>query len=453
MYASAKAPDRSKPVTDRIRELGFVPPLYRRPWNDSMQRAMGRTLAMAHVPDLPQASATEILQITKARVAYLMDRDRSDEAVAAWIQLRQASDSYEAAVAQAELQNDLGEPEAAIAALSDAIHLAVAPAANDVARMDTARQAIELGHAFGRRAELARTLGQEGVLDLWLARALAPHPRWDALPSDPPQATTADAIAGLQTEPILLWSTVASLLEPTDGAYFVLKARAQESAGHRDAAFASFTRARTLGADIADGLERTYLGLAVPGPASMAVSARQAEIAEEYAARRAGLYPPDGLPDPKIIAAPPSAIHGSRPRVGRSMPAWKAEFDGVFIDPEALRGEVYVLAIWASWCGPCREELPEISQVIGRLRAEGLPVRGLAVSTDHNRVAYERFRRAESWEALEVARESSLRERFRIGSLPTTWVVAADGTVVHQQIGYDPAFAAKLERILRKHAR
>lgn len=452
MYAAAKVSDRSKPAAERIRELGLDPPLYRRPWNGSMQRAMGRTLAMAHAPDLPQASGTELLEITKARAAHLLDRGTSNEAVAAWAQLREISDSYEAAVAEAELLADLDRPKLAISSLTEAISLAVAPAIDDAARMDSARQAIELGHALGRRAEIVATLDQANPLDLWLARRLAPHPRWDALPPDDPEATTNDAIAGLQTEPILVWATIATLLEPTSGAHFGLRARAQESAGHLDAAFASFARARTLEAEIGEGLVRTYTGLVDPGPASMAVTARQAEIADSFESRRAELYPEKGLPDPKIIAMAPSTARGNRPRVGRAIPMWSADFDGVTLDPDRLDGQVYVLAMWASWCGPCREELPEISEVIGSLQAEGLAVKGLAVSTDDDRSAYERFRRKEGWDSLQVAHEITLRERFRITSLPTTWVVAADGTVVHQQIGYDPAFAGLLEQILRKHA-
>ncbi len=451
-YAAAKANDRSKLVADRIRELGYEPPLYRRPWNGSMQRAMGRTLAMAHSPDLPQASGTELLEITKARVAHLLDRGEEDEAVAAWQQLRENIDSYEAAMGQGELLADLERWDAAIDTFSEAIALAVAPAVDDAARMDAARQAVELGHAFGRRAEIVASTGSEAALDAWLARHLTPHPRWEALPPDHPEATVADAIVGLQREPILLWSTVASLLEPNNGDHFALRARAQESAGHLDAAFASFTRARFYEAPIGDGLARTYSGLVDPEPAVMAVSARQSEIAEEFETRRAALYPATGTPDPAIIALAPSAIRGNRPRVGRTMPPWSASFEGGKLGPEALRGEVYVLAMWASWCGPCREELPEISEVVAGLQAEGLAVRGLAVSTDDELGAYEKFRRKESWDALEVAREVSLRERFRITSLPTTWVVAADGTVVHQQIGYDASFAGRLERILRKHA-
>jgi len=451
MVAAAKESARSKELGARIRELGLVPPLHRPPWNASMQRAMGRTLAMNADAELPQASGSELLEITRSRVRYLLHRGRADEAISAWRQLRDQEDSYEAALAMAELLVELERPEPALAAVSEAIQLALLPATSDVSRVDAARQSVELGHAFGRRAEIATSIGREAALDRQLAARLAPHPRWGASEIAAPEPSTDDLVEGLRAEPVLLWSTVGSLLDPENAGYFLLRGRAQEAAGARDAAFASFTRADFLGAEVLDALERTYTGIASAEPAAMAVSSRQVEIAEAAEARRLAIYPPDGDPDPAIIAQAPSALAENRPRVGRRFPAWRASFGSQTLDPEALRGEVYVLAIWASWCGPCREELPEISRVVAGLRAEGLAIRGLAVSTDDDVAAYTRFLRREPWEALEVARDPQVGQRLRVSSLPTTWVVASDGTLVHQQIGFDPSFAGELERILRKH--
>jgi len=445
MYAAAKESSRSKDIAAKIRAMGLVPPLHRPPWNRSMQRAMGRTLAMTAAGELPQASGSERLEITRSRADYQMDRGKAEGAIEAWKQLREVDDSYEAALALAELLADLDRTREALDAVSEAIDLALLPAANDVSRMDMARQSVELGHAFGRRADFAESLGGDGTLDRQLAARLAPHPSWGA-------ADGADVIEALQAEPVLLWATVATLLEPASPAYFVLRGRAQESAGARDAAFASFARAEFLGASVGDGLERTYTGVASPGPAAMAVSARQAEIVESAAQRRLALYPPDGAPDPQIITLAPSKRVESRPRVGQTFPTWSADFEGRDLNPDALRGEVYVLAIWASWCAPCREELPEISDAVGALRDEGLAVRGLAVSVDDNPAAYLRFRRRQTWDGLEVAHAPLVANRLRVTSLPTTWVVAADGTLVYQQIGYDPDFSTDLAHVLRKHA-
>jgi thiol-disulfide isomerase/thioredoxin/tetratricopeptide (TPR) repeat protein len=452
MYAAAKDRDQSLRVAARIRELGFVPPLHRPPWNPSMQRAMGRTLAMTASAELPQASTSERLEITRARAHHLLARDRADEALAAWEELRERDDSYAAALAQTELLAEQGQLESALGSINDAVTLAVSPAVDDVARMDIARQSVELGHALGRRAEIAEVLGRDGEADRALAALLAPHPRWGE-PSKGTDVPTLLALIGtLKSEPVLLWSTVATLLVPEDATFYVLRGRAQASQGHLDAAFASFARADALGTEVGEGMRQTYVGLASPITAAMAVSSRQAEILGAFADRRAALYPTEGLPDLALISPAPSTLAENRPRVGRTFPQWGADGDTGRLESSELRGHVYVLALWASWCGPCREELPDISAVVDRLKTEGLLVRGVAISTDADLAAFQRFRRREVWEGLDVGRRPELAQQLRVQSLPTTWVVAPDGTLVYQQIGYDPDFASVLEQILRKHA-
>jgi len=452
MFAAAKDKTLSPAIVARIRDLGFVPPLHRPPWNVSMQRAMGRTLAMTASAELPQASASERLEITRSRAGHLLERNRPDEALAAWQHLREIDDSYAAALAQAELLATQGQIETALVSVNAAVHLALSPARDDVARMDMARQSVELGHALGRRAELAGELGQEAETDRVLAALLAPHPRWGESPAEREGASLETLLEALKSEPVLLWSTVATLLSPTEATFFVLRGRTQASQGHLDAAFASFARAEALGVEVGEGLRETYLGLASPQTAAMAVSSRQAEILETFAERRTALYPPIGLPDPRVIALSPATLVENRPRVGRTFPQWGAAVDDGALDPAVLRGQVYVLAMWASWCGPCREELPEISAVVERLQAEGLRVRGIAISTDAEPATFERFRRRQVWEGLEVGRRPELAQQLRVQSLPTTWVVAPDGTLVYQQIGYDPDFSGALEQVLRKHA-
>src|SRR5512146_2229430 len=62
-------------------------------------------------------------------------------------------------------------------------------------------------------------------------------------------------------------------------------------------------------------------------------------------------------------------------------PITLAALDGRHIDTQALRGKVVILTFWATWCGPCREELPLLSRYARRHAKQGLVVLGFSLDT------------------------------------------------------------------------
>ena len=102
-----------------------------------------------------------------------------------------------------------------------------------------------------------------------------------------------------------------------------------------------------------------------------------------------------------------------------------------------LRGSIAVINFWATWCVPCREELP----LLGKLEKEyaGKNVRFIAASADEakNRAALERFVSAhqigmEVW----VGADLDMLERAGLGNeLPATLIVDEEGQVVARVLG------------------
>src|SRR6202790_85188 len=69
-------------------------------------------------------------------------------------------------------------------------------------------------------------------------------------------------------------------------------------------------------------------------------------------------------------------------RVGAPAPAATlVTLDGQQISTSALLGHVVILTFWATWCGPCREELPLLSAYAAQHAAEGLTVLGFALDS------------------------------------------------------------------------
>lgn len=80
------------------------------------------------------------------------------------------------------------------------------------------------------------------------------------------------------------------------------------------------------------------------------------------------------------LSAWPLAGQADGPRVGRPAPPLTLHtLDGKTIGTDSLRGQVVILTFWATWCEPCREELPLLSEYAKQHAGEGLAVLGFSL--------------------------------------------------------------------------
>ena len=117
---------------------------------------------------------------------------------------------------------------------------------------------------------------------------------------------------------------------------------------------------------------------------------------------------------------------------------------GATVDLNALRGHVVVLNLWASWCPPCRDELPMLARFQEAHRSEGLVL--IALSAD---------RRRDREDARRAIAGLTLTGAFMDGAsangyanpevLPVTYVIGPDGTV---QAEFLPGKGALTDAIL-----
>jgi len=108
-----------------------------------------------------------------------------------------------------------------------------------------------------------------------------------------------------------------------------------------------------------------------------------------------------------------------------------------------------VLSLWASWCGPCQEELPRLDALVGRLQADGLAVQPVAISVDDDPRPYRRQLRRSPLPHLRTGRDPTLLAALGASSLPITWVVDDEAIVRLVHVGYDPGLPARIEALVR----
>jgi thiol-disulfide isomerase/thioredoxin len=115
---------------------------------------------------------------------------------------------------------------------------------------------------------------------------------------------------------------------------------------------------------------------------------------------------------------------------------------------DSLRGKVVLLDVWASWCGPCKQELPLLDDMAKRLRADGIEV--LAVSVDHERANVVKFLKVKPRWALTIAHDpkGQIADLLAPEKMPTSYVIDRAGIVRYVNSGFEPGDAKEIERRL-----
>jgi thiol-disulfide isomerase/thioredoxin len=122
----------------------------------------------------------------------------------------------------------------------------------------------------------------------------------------------------------------------------------------------------------------------------------------------------------------------SKPTPGEPLDLRFVSVDGSTVDLQRLRGKVVLLDFWATWCPPCRSEVPDVVAVYDRYHSRGFEVIG--ISLDQNEDALRRFTQENGmvWPEFFDGNGwgNSLARRFSIRSIPQMWLLDQEGRMV-----------------------
>jgi peroxiredoxin len=146
-----------------------------------------------------------------------------------------------------------------------------------------------------------------------------------------------------------------------------------------------------------------------------------------------------------------SLIRPSRPPVARDF-SLRSPDGKTTIKRADYAGKVLFLNFWATWCPPCREEMPAMQRLYQRYRDRGLVV--VAVAVDTNTSGIQEFVRQQGF-SFPVGQDADgeVAERYRVLRLPSTFLVDRNGNMVALAMGpreWDTTLShAVIESLLR----
>jgi len=102
-----------------------------------------------------------------------------------------------------------------------------------------------------------------------------------------------------------------------------------------------------------------------------------------------------------------------------------------------LRGEVVLINFWASWCGPCRQEMPILSELHDKYKAMGFTVLGVNVEENSSKARKLLKEIPVSFPVL-FDNNSTVSKQYDVVAMPSTVLVDRNGNVRYLHKGYKP---------------
>jgi peroxiredoxin len=123
--------------------------------------------------------------------------------------------------------------------------------------------------------------------------------------------------------------------------------------------------------------------------------------------------------------------------------------DGGQVSLASLKGKVVMVNFWATWCVPCRQEMPHLQALYERYNSLGFEL--LAVNVEKNKAEEVRKWLEETPVTFPVLFDpnNSVTKLYKVQTMPSTVLVARDGTMRFIHHGYKPGYEGEYQTQVR----
>ena len=139
----------------------------------------------------------------------------------------------------------------------------------------------------------------------------------------------------------------------------------------------------------------------------------------------------------------------------RPAPSWKLkDVNGQEVSSDQFKGKVVVVDFWATWCGPCRMEIPGYVALQKKYGRDRLAIIGMSVDQQGPGVV-KKFIQANKVDYQIVMADETVQEAFAgdegINAIPTTFIIDQAGNIQDRKVGAEPTevFEKRLAKYLK----
>jgi len=128
------------------------------------------------------------------------------------------------------------------------------------------------------------------------------------------------------------------------------------------------------------------------------------------------------------------------------------DLNGNKLSFEKYKGKVVFLNLWATWCGPCKAEMPGIHNLYVKMKGEPIEFVMLSIDKDKAISKVESYVKNNSYTFPVFMPSGYLAEQLQVPSIPTTFVISKEGLIVMKEVGTRNYDTKKMMEFLKKQA-
>ena len=113
------------------------------------------------------------------------------------------------------------------------------------------------------------------------------------------------------------------------------------------------------------------------------------------------------------------------------------------------RGRVVMVNFWATWCAPCRQEMPHLSRLYDKYRGAGFMLFGVNVDEDKDKAAEVVAKLGVTFPIL-LDTEKTVSKLYDVSTMPSTMIIDRDGKVRYVHRGYLAGYENDYEKQIRE---
>lgn len=144
------------------------------------------------------------------------------------------------------------------------------------------------------------------------------------------------------------------------------------------------------------------------------------------------------------------AAQAAMPAVGSIAPGFTLKSDnGKNLKLGELRGQVVMINFWATWCSPCRQEIPHLNRLQERYRKAGFALLGINID-DQPRAAREMMQKLGVVFPVLFDTDKRVSRLYDVGAMPSTLLIDRDGRIRYIHLGYRPGYEIQYDNQIRE---